>query len=40
MKIKKQSEIHPFLKNLDDSSQYVTIKGVAKKRVLALPHPV
>jgi len=33
-------EIHPVMKNLDDASQYVTIGGVAKKRVLALPHPV
>jgi len=36
----EESEIHPLVKNLDDASQHVTIGGVAKKRVLALPHPV
>jgi len=34
------SEIHPLMKNLDDTGKYVTIGGVAKKRVLAPPHPV
>jgi len=32
----EESEIHPAMKNLDD----ISIGGVAKKRVLALPHPV
>ena len=33
----EESEIHPSMKNLDDTSKYVTIRGVTKKRVLALP---
>ena len=33
----EESEIHPLMKNLDDTSKYVTIRGVTKKRVLALP---
>jgi len=36
----EESEIHVLMKNLDDASQYISIGGVAKKRVLALPHPV
>ena len=33
----EESEIHPLMKNLDDTSKYATIWGVTKKRVLALP---
>jgi len=36
----EESEIHPLMKNLDNTSKYVTIRGVTKKRVLALPHPI
>jgi len=36
----EDSETHSFMKNLDDTSKYVTIRGVAKKRDLALPQPI
>jgi len=33
----EESEIHPLVKNLDDTSKYVPIRRVTKERVLALP---
>jgi len=36
----QEFEIHPLMKNLDDTSKYVTIGGVAEKRVLALTHQI
>ena len=33
----EESEIHPLVKNLDDTSKYVTIRGVTKERVLSSP---
>jgi hypothetical protein len=36
----EEFEIHPLMKNLDDTSKYVTIRRVAKKRVFAFPHQI
>jgi len=36
----EEYEIHPLMKNLYDTSKYVTIPWMTKKRVLALPHPI
>jgi len=36
----EESEIHPLVKNLDNASEYVTIWGVTKERILALPYPI
>ena len=36
----EEAETHPLVENLDDASEYISIRRMMKERVLALPNPI
>jgi len=36
----EEAYAHPLVENLDDAGEYISVWGVSKEGILALPHPI